>query len=233
MEHAVAQADTFDSSELVQYERRVEQILEYDKILENLKTKLENTNERILTKNRVFEPQVKAKIKKISDTFSEFMTRFNAKGECRLQKFDEYEHWELHVMVSYRPNDASCKLQRLSATCQSGGEKSVATMVFLLSMQQVSITPFRVVDEINQGMDSHNERIVMNLLAENMEKKAAGTSGQFFVVSPKIIQNPTFLEKANTQCHTIFNGSMVQPGIDTINPLDVLARIRKSRNFAG
>jgi len=233
MEHAVAQADTFDASELVQYERRVEQIRGYDAVLAKLRTNLENTNERIVTKNRVFEPKLKAKISQISQKFSDFMTRFDAKGECKLQKFDEYENWELHVLVSYRPDDAYSKLQRLSATCQSGGEKSVATMVFLLSMQQVSITPFRVVDEINQGMDSHNERIVMNLLAENMEKRAEGTSSQFFVVSPKIIQNPTFLEKTNTLCHTIFNGSMVEPGIDNVHPRDILASVRKMRNISG
>jgi len=233
MEHAVAQADTFDTSELVQYERREEQIREYEVVLANLRKNLQNTNERIVTKNKTFEPKLKAKINQISKKFSDFMTRFDAQGECKLHKFDEYENWELHVLVSYRPDDVNSKLQRLSATCQSGGEKSVATMVFLLSMQQVSITPFRVVDEINQGMDSHNERIVMNLLAENMEKRAEGTSSQFFVVSPKIIQNPTFLEKTNTLCHTIFNGSMVEPGIETVHPRAILTSVRKIRNISG
>eukprot|EP00495_Collosphaeridae_sp_1-RS-2012_P000732 TRINITY_DN10702_c0_g1_i1.p2 TRINITY_DN10702_c0_g1~~TRINITY_DN10702_c0_g1_i1.p2 ORF type:complete len:54 (-),score=10.84 TRINITY_DN10702_c0_g1_i1:110-271(-) len=51
MEHAVAQADTFDTSELVQYERRVEQIREYEEVLANLRKNLQNTNERIVTKN--------------------------------------------------------------------------------------------------------------------------------------------------------------------------------------
>src|SRR4051794_27593738 len=37
-------------------------------------------------------------------------------------------------------------------------EKSVATMLFLLCLQTVTYTPFRVVDEINQGMDPQNER---------------------------------------------------------------------------
>jgi chromosome segregation ATPase len=31
-------------------------------------------------------------------------------------------------------------------------------MLFLLSLQHVTGTPFRVVDEINQGMDARNER---------------------------------------------------------------------------
>lgn len=39
----------------------------------------------------------------------------------------------------------------------SGGEKSCATMVFILALQGISTAPFRVVDEINQGLDSDNE----------------------------------------------------------------------------
>ena len=37
---------------------------------------------------------------------------------------------------------------------QSGGERSVSTMMYLVALTGVTITPFRVVDEINQGMVS-------------------------------------------------------------------------------
>lgn len=35
---------------------------------------------------------------------------------------------------------------------QSGGERSVSTMLYLVALTGVTVTPFRVVDEINQGM---------------------------------------------------------------------------------
>lgn len=41
-------------------------------------------------------------------------------------------------------------LNALSATRQSGGERSVSTILYLLALQGVTVTPFRVVDEINQ-----------------------------------------------------------------------------------
>ena len=40
----------------------------------------------------------------------------------------------------------------LTGLRQSGGEKSVSTMLYLVALTGVTVTPFRVVDEINQGM---------------------------------------------------------------------------------
>ncbi len=51
-------------------------------------------------------------------------------------------------------------LQQLTANRQSGGERSVSTILYLIALQDVTVTPFRVVDEINQGMDPINERKV-------------------------------------------------------------------------
>ena len=50
-------------------------------------------------------------------------------------------------MVSYRSNEA---LQELTNWQQSGGEKSVATMMYMIALQEMTKCPFRVVDEINQ-----------------------------------------------------------------------------------
>lgn len=47
---------------------------------------------------------------------------------------------------------------------QSGGERSVATALYMLALQELTTVPFRCVDEINQGMDATNERRVFQLL---------------------------------------------------------------------
>lgn len=36
----------------------------------------------------------------------------------------------------------------------------MSTILYLMALQELSRTPFRVVDEINQGMDPRNERLV-------------------------------------------------------------------------
>ncbi|RUS31638.1 hypothetical protein BC938DRAFT_477385, partial [Jimgerdemannia flammicorona] len=80
------------------------------------------------------------------------------------------------------------KLQILTGQRQSGGtlltrrewtvftflqqERSVSTILYLMALQELAKTPFRVVDEINQGMDPRNERLIHSQLVE-------GTSTQF------------------------------------------------------
>lgn len=51
-------------------------------------------------------------------------------------------------------------LTPLDSHRQSGGERAVSTIFYLMSLQSLTRSPFRVVDEINQGMDPRNERLV-------------------------------------------------------------------------
>ena len=73
------------------------------------------------------------------------------------QQTDQEKHARNHVGVSFRADE---QLNILSAEFQSGGERAVSTMLYLLSIQHHVISPFWVVDEINQGMDPVNERKV-------------------------------------------------------------------------
>ena len=54
---------------------------------------------------------------------------------------------QIVVKVAFREKE---ELTQLAPAKQSGGEKAVSTMLFLLAMQDVTPLPFRVVDEINQ-----------------------------------------------------------------------------------
>ena len=60
-----------------------------------------------------------------------------------------------HAQVRFKEEQ---ELRSLDKHTQSGGEKSVSTMLYLVSLQELTDFPFRVVDEINQGMDARNER---------------------------------------------------------------------------
>ena len=57
-------------------------------------------------------------------------------------------------------NRESEPLTTLDSHRQSGGERAVSTIFYLMSLQTLTRSPFRVVDEINQGMDPRNERLV-------------------------------------------------------------------------
>lgn len=66
------------------------------------------------------------------------------------------------------------QLQLLTGQRQSGGERAVSTILYLMSLQELAKTPFRVVDEINQGMDPRNERMIHEQIVRGATKP--GTS---------------------------------------------------------
>ena len=68
-----------------------------------------------------------------------------------------YGAYEIGLYCSFRKNE---ELHRLTSTRQSGGERAVVTVLYLLALQGMTVCPFRVVDEIDQGMDENNQRKV-------------------------------------------------------------------------
>lgn len=93
-----------------------------------------------------------------------------------------------------RPNE---ELVRLTATRQSGGERTVATAFFLLALQGSAQAPFRVVDEINQGMDPRNERMVHDRMVEIACREH---SSQYFLVTPKLLTGLRYDEGMTVLC---------------------------------
>jgi chromosome segregation ATPase len=73
--------------------------------------------------------------------------------------------------------------------CQtfSGGQRSIATIMYLLSLQQHSRRPIRMVDEINQGMGSNNRRLAYSAIGRFSESRNGGC--QFFLFSQKLLMN--------------------------------------------
>ena len=60
---------------------------------------------------------------------------------------EDYGKYGISLKVKYRDDEP---LQELSAQLHSGGERSVATVLYMMALQQMTKCPFRCVDEINQ-----------------------------------------------------------------------------------
>ncbi|MED6219164.1 Structural maintenance of chromosomes protein 5 [Stylosanthes scabra] len=110
-------------------------------------------------------------------------------GEVSLDERDkEYDQYGICIKVKFRQNG---KLEVLSAHHQSGGERSVSTIVYLLSLQDLTNVPFRVVDEINQGMDQINERKMFQQLVRAASKP---NTPQCFLLTPKLLPDLEYSE---------------------------------------
>jgi hypothetical protein len=103
-------------------------------------------------------------------------------------------------MVAFRDDS---ELQQLQAHVQSGGERSVSTIMFLMALQAHMPSPFRVVDEINQGMDESNERIVFNRIVQN---STGPDAPQYFLITPNLLQGLTDMNHPDIRALIVFNG---------------------------
>ena len=61
-------------------------------------------------------------------------------------------------------------LRELNQHHQSGGEKSVATVLYMMSLQELAKCPFRCVDEINQVSKPFLDQKPLNTVLANSEE---------------------------------------------------------------
>ncbi|KAI5180673.1 structural maintenance of chromosomes protein 5 [Nematocida sp. AWRm80] len=98
--------------------------------------------------------------------------------------------WKLQIKVQFRSN---APLELLTPGRQSGGEKSVSIILYLLSIQQYSRASFMIVDEINQGMDAVHEKSIHSILLGPNRT----INKQTIVITPKLVPN---LEYSSDTC---------------------------------
>lgn len=84
---------------------------------------------------------------------------------CPLQ--EEYDKYGIRIRVKFH---SSTQLHELTAYHQSGGERSVSTMLYLMALQELNRCPFRVVDEINQVLHSYTVSTVVGTLFDSLLK---------------------------------------------------------------
>jgi hypothetical protein len=99
-----------------------------------------------------------------------------------------------YTNLSRRENES---LQILDAHRQSGGERSVSTIFYLLALQSLARAPFRVVDEINQGMDPRNERMVHERMVEIACREH---TSQYFLITPKLLTGLRYDRRMKVLC---------------------------------
>jgi structural maintenance of chromosomes protein 5 len=168
-------------------------------------------------------PIVQEIANRLNASFSAFMKELGCAGEVALEPDADYDKYELQIRVTFRNKLA---LQKLSANVQSGGERSVSTMLFLISMQDLADCPFRLVDEINQGMDPRNERAIFSLVVRAATRPR---TPQYFLVTPKLLPDLDYNEA--TTVLSVFNGPHMidQEDYDVKQFVRAAANARKKR----
>jgi chromosome segregation ATPase len=105
-----------------------------------------------------------------------------AEGEVRLLNEQDIETAGLQILVGFK----GAKPSPLDAYTQSGGERSTATIAFLLALQQHVRSPLRAVDEYDIHMDPKNRETIGKLLVSSV----TGSETQYLAITPSQITFP-------------------------------------------
>jgi len=116
-------------------------------------------------------------LEELTGRYSEILKAVSATGGIRLISSRDIEKCGLEILVGYKGNNPTA----LDAFTQSGGERSIAMMAFLLALQQHITSPFRAIDEFDVHMDPKNRESVTQLIMSNA---AAITEGQYLAITP-------------------------------------------------
>lgn len=189
-----------------EYTKREVEIQQLTEELKGKRVELDEYRENISqVKERWLNP-LKELVEKINEKFSNFFSSMQCAGEVDLhtENEEDYDKYGIRIRVKFR---SSTQLHELTPHHQSGGERSVSTMLYLMALQELNRCPFRVVDEINQGMDPINERRVFEMVVNTACKE---NTSQYFFITPKLLQNLPYSEKMTVLF--VYNGPhMLEP----------------------
>jgi chromosome segregation ATPase len=144
-------------------------------VAENREKTLEEVKTRMLSWRTVMENL----LERVNVEYQKIMIQTLATGEVKLSAVQDIETAGLEIYVGFKGS----KPVALDAYTQSGGERTTATMGFLLALQQHVRSPFRAVDEYDIHMDPKNREMIAKILVSMIKDARA----QYVVITPSQI----------------------------------------------
>ncbi|MEM0058458.1 MAG: AAA family ATPase [Candidatus Bathyarchaeia archaeon] len=145
----------------------------------------EKALEEVKTRMQAWRTVIQSLLDRVNLEYQRILAQVQAVGEVRLVNEHDIEAAGLEILVGFKGG----KPVPLNAYTQSGGERTTATMSFLLALQQHVRSPFRAVDEFDVHMDPKNRELIAQMLISTVKSSDA----QYVIITPSQI---TFAEDA-------------------------------------
>jgi len=181
--HLAALADVSEDIERM-YESYSKLYLELKEKARLVAENREKAMEEVKTRMKAWKTVIQNLLDHVNLKYQGILSEAHAIGDVRLTNEHDIEEAGLEIFVGFK----GAKPVPLNAYTQSGGERSTATMTFLLALQQHVQSPFRAVDEYDIHMDPRNREIIANLLISSVR----GLDAQYLAITPSQV---TFEEK--------------------------------------
>ena len=176
--HLAAFADVSEDIERM-YESYSKLYLELKEKAQLVTENREKTLEEVKTRMQSWRTVIRSLLNRADLEYQKILMQTQAVGEVRLINEQDIEAAGLEIHVGFKGG----KPVPLDAYTQSGGERTTATMSFLLALQQHVRSPFRAVDEYDVHMDPKNRELIAKTLISTVKDATA----QYVVITPSQI----------------------------------------------
>ncbi len=207
IEQTMQELEPVNMRALEEYEHQMERKKKFDEDIDHLNDQKKNLVKLVgeitsKKKERFFEVY-----DEINKNFKEIYAQLSEGGEAELLLENEEDVFEGGLTIKAQPQGK--KVLRLAAL--SGGEKSIASLAFIFSIQQYDPSPFYVLDEIDMFLDGVNAEMVSRMIKRRAEHS------QFISVSLRKIA----LKEANYLYGVTMHDSGISEMIGNIDPESV------------
>jgi chromosome segregation ATPase len=139
----------------------------------------EKTLEEVKTRMHAWREVIQTLLTRVNLEYQKILGQTQALGEVRLANEQDIEAAGLEILVGFKGG----KPVPLDSYTQSGGERTTATMSFLLALQKHVRSPFRAVDEYDIHMDPKNRELIAKMLISTVHDGGS----QYIIITPSQI----------------------------------------------
>ena len=160
---------------------------DYSGNIEELKVKLSQLQENkkamlseLESRKDVWKKAMEDLVEAVDPPYQAVLSAADASGFIKFEQADAIEEAGLDLYVGFRGGAPTT----LDPFTQSGGERSVALMAFILSLQARIVSPLRAMDEFDIHMDPRNREAMFKMILSQMKQREAS---QYIVITPSIL----------------------------------------------
>ncbi|MCS7142540.1 MAG: AAA family ATPase [Aigarchaeota archaeon] len=147
---------------------------------EELEQNVKKAEEELTRRKEIWKSKLRELISRVEPLYNEILGVIGASGRIALKNLDELTTASLELYAGFKGAEPSL----LDAQTHSGGERVVATLAFLLALQNSVRSPFRAIDEFDVHLDPVNREIMVKIILE-VVKRNPGT--QYIVITPGLV----------------------------------------------
>ena len=160
---------------------------DYSGNIEELKVKLAQLQENkksmlseLDSRKDVWKKAIEDLVEAVDPAYQAVLSAADASGFIKFEQADTIEDAGLDLYVGFRGGAPTT----LDPFTQSGGERSVALMAFILSLQARIVSPLRAMDEFDIHMDPKIREAMFKMILSQMKLREAS---QYIVITPSIL----------------------------------------------